>query len=105
VNNLQPVNVVALPAKYDLPEFILAVTEEESHHPAYIAFQTHIRQQKRGAQRSVSSLLASACLVALQWERVLMIRYPRRQVLLRTCKALRTLAFQAFSLCVKRGNL
>ena len=100
----KPITIRILPADGPLPEVLACSTANEQHRRLYESFRKCI-EENRNAEGFWSSLPVAVYVVASQWERLLLVRHPGQTALLRTCRALRSAAFQAFRLSLSAESL
>ena len=94
-------SISALPAENGMPEVILAWTEEELDHPTCKTFRQYIQLVTADDVRSSAILLTRAYVSLLRVDRVLLVRHPKREGMLRICRALQVAVCRAFEFSVR----
>ena len=107
MNSLHPPghdSFLALPRSGDLPEVWIAATGEGVSDPRYKTLRAHIHAETDG-QRVSSNPFALAYLAVLRVERIHLVRYPKRALVLRTCSELRKVLYWAIWLSCGKDSI
>lgn len=94
-------SISVLSADSNLPEVILAWTVEEEDRPLCKSLQHHIRLATQREVRVSAILLMRAYVGLLGVHRVLLVRHPKREGMLRICRALQAVVCRAFEFSVR----